>query len=166
MTSRGISALGLTASVTQTDLSRSGWSPYIGYQMDKSFAIELGYIDLGKVTTTINGSAANVNAYLNTASAVHPTTASGWTFNFLLRKGVYEGVDALFKFGVLLWKADYTLASDTASKTFTDSGMDSNFGIGLEMKIKPHLPMRLGWSSYRFAGADVNAWELGIGYRF
>ena len=161
-----LAALGLTGTVTQTDLRRRGWSPYIGYQMEKWLAIELGYVDLGKVTTTIAGTTNDVNTYLDTASAVHPTTASGWTFNFVMRKAVHERVDLLARFGALAWRADYTLVSATASRSFRDDGMDITLGLGLEMHASPHLPVRLGWSQYRFAGTNVNALELGVGYRF
>lgn len=160
------SALNLTADVTQTDLSRDGWSPYIGYQVHKHAAFELGYVDLGEVTTTISGATSDVNSYLATASAVHPVTASGWTFNVVMRKAMHERIDGIFKLGVLAWKADYTLASATASRKFSDSGVSGNLGIGLELAATPYLPVRLGWNTYRFAGANVYAWELGVGYRF
>ncbi|MDZ4260996.1 MAG: fibronectin type III domain-containing protein, partial [Pseudomonadota bacterium] len=163
---RDLTALGLTASVTQTDLSRSGWSPYIGYQMDELLAIELGYVDLGRVTTTISGVTSDLNGYLNAASGVYPTTASGWTFNFVMRKKLYEHLNGLIKFGALIWQADYTLTTATASRKFSDDGMDINFGIGVEMNITPQLPLRLGWNRYRFTDINVDAMELGMAYRF
>ncbi|HEY5601852.1 MAG TPA: fibronectin type III domain-containing protein, partial [Gammaproteobacteria bacterium] len=158
--------LGLTGSVTQADLSRSGWSAYIGYQLDEHFAVDLGYADLGDVTTTISGSTTDVNSYLASASAVHPTTASGWTLSFVMRKTLYNRVDGLFRLGAFWWEADYTLASATASRSFSDSGVNGNLGIGVEIKAAPYLPVRLGWSHYEFGGTTVTSWELGVGYRF
>ncbi len=163
---RDLRALGLTASVTQTDLSRSGWSPYIGYQMNDVLAIELGYVDLGSVTTTVTGATTDLNGYLDTASGVYPTTASGWTFNYVMRKQLSERLNGLVRFGALIWKADYTLHSATASRKFSDDGMDINLGIGVEMNLTPHLPVRLGWNRYRFTDINVDAVELGVGYRF
>lgn len=125
-------AVGLNADVMQTDLSRSGWSPYLGYRLNETVAVELGYVDLGTATTTINGATADVNSYL--------ATASGWTLDLVMRKSVHECVDALFKFGALRWKADYTLASATASRKFSDTGFNGNLGIGLEMAVPRHLP--------------------------
>jgi len=161
-----LTALGLTGSITQTDLSRAGWSPYIGYQLQDNMALELGYVELGEVTTRISGSATNINAYLNTASAVHPTTASGWTFNFVMSKALHQRVNGQLKFGALRWDADYTLASATTSKSFSDDGMSPNLGIGLEIETMPQIPVRLGWNQYRMTGTNVRAWELGMGYRF
>ena len=161
-----LNALGLTADVTQTNLSRRGWSFHLGYRIDDRAAIELGYVDLGTVTTTISGATTDVNSYLATASAVHPVTASGWTCTIAMRERVYEDVAALFKFGILRWQADYTLASATASRKFSDTGISAALGGGLEKMIAPDLSLQLGWNIYRLDGANVSAWEVGIGYRF
>ncbi|MBI1195981.1 MAG: hypothetical protein GC138_09050 [Gammaproteobacteria bacterium] len=161
-----LDALGLTATVTQSDLSRSGWSPYVGYQINELAAVELGYVDLGDATTTIDGLASDVNAYLATASAVHPTSASGWTLDGVLRKHLPNNVDLLARAGVLWWHADYTLSSATASRSFSDRGLNGNLGLGVETELNVRVPVRLGWTRYFFSGTNVDAFELGLGYRF
>jgi len=158
--------LGLNATVTQTDLSRSGWSPYIGYQVVDKLALEIGYVDLGKSTLTLSGLAPDVDAFINTAEAVYPVTGSGLTFNFVGRASLSNKVDVLFHFGAFLWKAEYDLSSETVSKTFKDRGMSNTLGLGLEMDALVQVPVRLGWTMYRLGGVDVSAWTLGAGYRF
>ncbi len=161
-----IDNLGLSATVTQTDLSRSGWSSYIGYQFADNLALELGYVDLGESTTFLSGLAPDVDAFINSAEKVYPVTGSGWTFNFIGRAPLGKKVDFLLNFGAFLWQAEYDLSSGTISKTFEEDGFDITLGFGLEMDVVAQFPVRLGWTKYRFGGADVNAWSLGLGYRF
>jgi len=157
---------GLSAAVTQTDLSRSGWSSYIGYQFHDRLALELGYVDLGKSTTSLSGLAPDVNTFINKAETVYPVTGSGWTLNFVGRAPLSKRVDVLLNFGAFLWQAEYDLSSETVSKTFTKDGFDITMGLALEMNVLAHVPVRLGLTKYRFGGANVNVWTLGIGYRF
>jgi len=161
-----LTALGLTSTVTQTDLSRSGWTPYVGYQINERLAVELGYVDLGDVTTSISGTTTDVNSYLNTATAVHPTTASGWSARIVAQKAFSDKVIGMVNIGAFMWSADYTLASATASKDFDDDGISLSFGLGLQYEVNDHIPVRLGWTRYNLGGVSVHAWELGMGYRF
>ncbi|MCF6235111.1 MAG: cadherin domain-containing protein [Gammaproteobacteria bacterium] len=161
-----IDALGLTASVTQTDLSRSAWSGHIGYQIEKPLALEIGYVDLGKSSTSLNGLAADVDHFITSVEAVYPVTGSGFTFNFVGRIALSNKVDAWANFGVFLWQAEYDLSSETVSKTFKERGFNNTLGFGLEMDVVAQVPIRLGWTMYRLGGVDVSAWTLGAGFRF
>jgi len=161
-----IDNLGLSATVTQTDLSRSGWSSYLGYQFTDNLALELGYVDLGESTTSFSGLAPDVDAFINSAENVYPVTGSGWTFNFVGRAPLNKKVDILLNFGAFLWQAEYDLSSETMSRTFEEDGFDITLGFGLEMDVVAQVPVRLGWTKYRLGDADVNIWSLGLGYRF
>jgi len=161
-----LAALGLTATITQTDLSRSGWQPYVGYQVNERLALELSYVELGDVSTQISGSTTDVNSYLNTATVVHPTTASGWNLRAVGQKAINDKFSGQIHIGAFMWSADYRLASANASKSFDDDGVSMSFGLGLQYEVNKQIPIKLGWSQYKLNDANVQVWELGLGYQF
>lgn len=161
-----LEGLGLNATVTQTDLARTGWSLRLGYEIDEKIALEFGYVDLGDVTTSINGTTDDVTNYLRTVSEVHPTTASGWTADVVARKPLNPKFDMSGKLGLFLWQSDYTLASPTESKTFSDDGVGGHFSIGIDAALVPRMPLRFAWNMFQFSGTNVTAFELGVAYQF
>ncbi len=161
-----IDALSLTASVSQTDLSRNGWSPFIGYQLYEQLALEIGYVDLGNVTTTVSGVAPDVDTFVNTLAAVYPVTASGWTTDLVLSKALNEQLTGSLTLGAFLWEADYSLSGTNINKKFEDDGVNTHLGLALEYSPRSEVFIRLGWQSYRFSGVNVDAWLIGIGARY
>ena len=161
-----LTALSLNATVTQTDLSRSGSKLFLGYQVEEKLALEFGYVDLGSVTTSISGTAVDVDSYLSTAAQVFPTTAAGWTFDFVLTHPLNDSIKALAKMGAFLWEADYSLTTNTATRNFEEDGFDASVGFGVEINSMPNIPIRLGWNGFRAAGITIKTWELGMAYRF
>ena len=158
--------LGLDATVTQTDLARTGWSMRLGYEIDEKIALEFGYVDLGDVTTSISGTTDDVKTYLRTVSDVHPTTASGWTADVVARKPLHPKFDVSAKLGLFLWQSDYTLVSPTESQTFSDDGVGGHFSIGIDAALVPRMPLRFAWNMFQFSGTNVTAFELGVAYQF
>jgi opacity protein-like surface antigen len=161
-----LDALALNATVTQSDLKRNGWSIYAGYRMQGNAALEFGYADLGDVSTTITGQALDVNSFITDVKNVYPSTASGLTADIVHRLPVKTGIDAFIRGGVFLWKEDYTLHGNGVSKSFSDSGLGIRLGAAMEMAFNESWAGRFGWSMYRFSGARVDTWELGVSYRY
>jgi len=161
-----LDALFLNVSAHQSDLTRSGYAAYLGYQLNDSYALEIGYLDLGETSTTIAGSSADINTFLNTTSSVYPVTAKGWTVAMVASGAVTDNVSLLAKVGVFAWHTDYTLSSATTSRSFDADGGDAFMGLAIESELMPRVPVRLGWTNYRLDDVNVGAWELGVSYWF
>ena len=161
-----LAALSLNASVHQSDLTRSGYSAYIGYPLNDSYAVEIGYLDLGESSVSIAGPTADINTFLNTTTSVYPVTAKGWTLAMVASGAITDKVSLLAKVGVFAWNTDYTLSSATSLRSFDTDGGDIFLGLAIESELMPGLPVRFGWTNYRLDNINVGAWELGVAYLF
>ncbi len=161
-----LDALALNATVTQSDLDRNGWSIHAGYRIDGNFVVEVGYVDLGDVNTTITGQAVDVNTFITDINDIYPSTASGLTVDLVGILPIIPGLEAQFRGGLFKWKEDYTLRGSDVSRSFSDSGLNLRLGAALEMIFDEHWAGLAGLKLYRFSGASVNTWDIGAVYRY
>jgi len=163
---RELNDLGLDARVRQSDLDRHGFALHIGYVQPDNVRIEIGYVDLGDVSTKISGTAIDVDNFIDSASGVYPVTASGLTLSMGRAWSLHDQIDLLAAFGPFFWNAEYTLKSASTRRSFDENGMGAQLLVGLEIKTLDKFPVRLGWRHFWFDNTEVSAWELGVGYWF
>ncbi len=163
---RELENLGLTGNVSQTDLNRNGLSVYVGYRLQNNVQIELEYADAGEVSTSINGTAVDVDDFVNNIANVYPATADFWTLSVGKGWQTSHWLSFQASIGAFIWQAEYQLGGSNVSRVFSENGMGVRFALGVEAMATDQLPVRLGWRSYRFDDTAVNAWDVGVGYRF
>lgn len=128
-----------------------------GYQINRNFAVEGGYIGSGKETYTASG-----------GNLAGPVVASGkvngWNLNAVGILPVANQFGVLGKLGVagLRFAANVTgpggVASASVSKT------DITYGIGAKYDFTDNIYVRLDLDSYKI-GARNTIWMLGLGYK-
>ena len=164
--SRELNDLGLNARVRQSDLDRNGIALHLGYALPDDVRIEIGYVDLGDVSTTISGTAIDVDSFIDSVSGIYPVTASGWMLSLGRAWRLHDRLDLLTTLGAFIWRAEYELKSTSARRSFEENGVGAQLFVGFEIKTLDAIPVRLGWRSFRFDNTEVRAWELGVGYWF
>lgn len=147
-----LKAQGLNASVTEYDDSRYGWSINGFLQLAPYWGVELGYVDLGKVSVKIDGVAADVDSFLNSVSDLHPVTANGVTLALMGRYSFAPKWVAQAKGGIFLWRSSYELHGANTSKTVSNSGTGGVFGLQVIREITPQIDASLGLQLYSVDG--------------
>ena len=130
--------------------------------------VNLGYVDLGKVTSTVDATVADPAAFVADVARVHPYSVSGVSLAGVGMLPLGSSLTAFGKAGVFRWDADIeahltpggTPRSDSAAR-----GTDLMSGAGLRWP-----PARWGvqaeWERFRTDRDDVDLWSLSVLYRF
>lgn len=144
-----------------TDVS---WNASIGYQFNRHFAVEGGYVDLGESTfsSTVGGVPATAviraKALEVLAVGLLPITER---FAFYVKGGVYRSDSDSTTSGAVV-----------GSGTEKDTGF--TFGGGIQYGFGPNFAARVEWQSYSDVGHgviglakdDTVVWRVGARYRF
>jgi OOP family OmpA-OmpF porin len=137
----------------------TSWKIFGGYQFNRNFALEVGYVDLGEVTA--NG--LGVNASIE---------ATGFE---LVGVGMLPLGNNFSLYGKIgLYRAD-TKAEATAgafSLREEESNTDLTFGIGAQFDLSKQFAIRAEWQRYQDVGggdigeSDIDVISIGALFRF
>lgn len=111
-----------------------------GYNFNKMFALEAGYIDLGEVKISVPAL-----AYTATVSA------DGFYFGPRLTFEITPQFEAYGRAGVFVWDAE---GKDSDGFSASDDGTDIYFGIGAAYKISNQVSLGVEWTRYAYEGDD------------
>ena len=151
---------GAPAGIT-CDNSDTAARVFAGYQFTRSFAMELGYHNLGSASARGSGPAGVTETA--DISAIDFTYVGSWPianrFSLLARRGAYFG------------KVDAT-ASQSGRNWGTSRNNDITFGAGLGYVLTEHAEFRFEWQHFGHLGTgttpaiDIHLFSLGALYRF
>lgn len=171
-----IDNLGITAFTSSYDDTDPGFKLQGGWQVNKTFAVEGGYLDFGK--------------FIYSADATAPITATrdgfveadGWNIGLVARKELNKTISVFGKAGVLRYNIDYRCEGTGIACTNpnrSDSGTNPFYGIGLAWHFKPDWFFRAEYEIFSDIGgafdsdgsngttkADIDFAGIGIGYQF
>lgn len=151
------------ASGTTIDDSDTGWKAYAGYRFNAFFAVEGGYVDLGKASflTTITDAPPPLDAI--TPFQVQGT-AEATGVNLVAIAGVPLGSAAFVfaKAGAFYWEADFTervpgLAVTRLSRSESDT--KPTYGVGLELRLGEAARIRAEWERFEEVGSGIGGRE-------
>ncbi|MDB5959251.1 MAG: hypothetical protein JWP59_545 [Massilia sp.] len=164
---RSLSANGATIASMRSDERDRGYSLFVGKQLNRYLALEMGYFDLGKfnvaATTSNNGNFRGEAGFRGgnlDLVAQYPLTER---FSLLGRAGVqYTRTNTRFEGNRL---AAVTNPNPTEKKA------GAKFGVGLEYKLSEALAVRGEVTRFRIDDAvgnrgDVDLLSLGMVYKF
>lgn len=120
---------------------------FAGVRLHRYFAIEAGYVDLGKVdalvpTLTSDAQLAQVDTKIDT-SGWEVTAVGIWPIN-----GDFE---AFGKLGLVAWDSDF---SEDGARLASKDGTDLAYGIGLDYLGTERLRFRIEGMVYDLSGFD------------
>lgn len=158
---------GVSSSLDDTD---TAYKAHLGYMIDPHFAVELGYVDLGKLN------------YDATFTSPGPGTghgdvkADGVTLELVGSLPVAERFSLLARLGIIKphVKLDVSAAGGggSASASTTATNVRFTYGLGAQYDFTPSIGARLEWQRFDKLGnddtgkGDVDLVSAGIDFRF
>lgn len=137
------------------------WRVFGGYQVNKNFALEFGYSQLGEITAqdSTGRIALDATAFEFTVLGILPVADK---FSIYGRAGLYM--------------ADTELAATVVglgSVTVSESNTDLTFGFGVRYDFTRNFAVRAEWQRYTDLGGgnvilegDLDVMSIGVVYRF
>ena len=131
-----------------TDSSDNAWKLFGGYQFNKYFAAEAGYMDLG--STALPGVTFDSKAWQASAVGSLPLT---------------EQFSLTGKLGLAQTETD-------VSSGGTDHNTDPTYGLGLRYNFTPQFGLRGEWERFRVSGnpvmgkSDTDVYSINAIFRF
>jgi OOP family OmpA-OmpF porin len=160
---------GVATDVFSTDKRGTAYKLFGGYQLNKNYAVEAGYFDLGQFGYSAS---ATTPAGLKTGTI----KLRGVNFDVVGTMPVADKFSVLGRLGL-----NYTQAKDTftgsgavpapTTPTPSKSAVNYKAGLGLQYDLTQSLGLRAEAERYRINDAvgnrgDINMFTLGVVYRF
>lgn len=165
--------VGFDLQSSSLDDSDTGFGLAVGYQVNRNFAAELAYVDLGEVSY----SATNGQASPGNQDVALDTSAAGPVLSLLGILPVSSRFDVYARAGLAVMNVDgeARIAEGDASERVSDSTTRSNavFGVGGQYSFNNRFAVRLEWDRHFDVGSDditgesdIDLFALGLRYNF
>lgn len=148
---------------SSTDDTDTAYKIQLGYQFNPYFAIEGGYVDLGKATYTANFNGGSANASIK---------ASGINLAVLGMFPVSESLSLFGKLGVINAEAKTDLRATGLTASVSNTTLRTGAGLGLNYNLEKSIAARIEYEEfYKLGDTDggteqVSLWSAAILYRF
>ncbi|MDE2599279.1 MAG: outer membrane beta-barrel protein [Rhodocyclaceae bacterium] len=159
---------GMTAD-TSLDQRDNIYSLNLGYQFHKNFALEGGYVDLGKYNFHSNISAPTAD----TASGDY--RVKGWTASAVGILPLNNGFSAYGKLGAVFADTKFNAASDIGATAIGGTSKSSTrplYGLGVSYDFTKQVVGKAEWTRYDGLGngstgkSDIDTYTVGVAYKF
>lgn len=158
------SSFGAPAPVSDDDQSL-GFKVFAGYQLNKYFGVEGGFVDFNDVraSSTVAGPAR---------SAYTTAENDAWTLAAVGTLPVTKSVSVFAKLGASSWSSDLkTITTNatglTASTTEGSNGYDVFYGLGVSYAIVENMiDLRAEVERYKFDNLDIDLMTAGLAVKF
>ncbi|HEX2198852.1 MAG TPA: outer membrane beta-barrel protein, partial [Burkholderiales bacterium] len=141
--------------VTSCDDKDTGWKLFLGYRVNRNFAVEASYMNAGEFGGT-------VSTIFGTASVKADATA--WGAAALGIFPVSEQFELFGKLGFVRGESDADVVLGGTRVTVGDSGTELAYGLGAVYNINRHFGIRAEWENIN--DADISLLSIGIQYKF
>ena len=134
----------------------TAWKLFGGFQINRTFSVELGYANLGEGTASGGG----VNASIE---------SNAWE---LVGVGMFPIASQFSLYGKLgLFRADSDLSGNLGSGSDSSSGL--TFGVGGQYDFSRNMGVRAEWQRYADVGgdntggeSDIDVMSIGVVFKF
>jgi OOP family OmpA-OmpF porin len=140
----------------------TGWRAFAGYNFNRNFALEFGYVDLGEVRAegTLNGTPAGFVA-----------TATGFDFSALFSFGITERLSGFGRLGAFRIRTDAQALFGTGFDTGGETNTGFTYGAGVGYQLGK-IGLRAEWVHYDNVGGvttgedTMDFYAVGLLWRF
>lgn len=149
---------GATAGVSCDDTD-TAWRFFGGYEVNRNFAVEIGYADLGEAKASLTSGGI---------TATSTAKATAWDVVGIGSLPLGPSFALYAKLGLFYGKADGRVSVTGGGTTSeSDTGTDLTFGFGARYDFLRNFGARVEWQRYTdFSGSDVDVISAGVLYRF
>lgn len=135
----------------------------VGYQVNKNFAVEGGY--LGSTNETYSAAGGNLPGPVNVSGNI-----KGWTLAAVGILPLADQFSLLGKLGVAGIKESATATVLGSSASVNGTKNDLTYGIGVKYDFTSAASMRLSLDNYNVGDSSYSSrgsvWTVGVGYKF
>lgn len=166
---------GFVASGTTIDDTDTGWKAFVGYRFNPFFALEGGYVDLGKATFLTNIVSAPP-PYVAPFQIHGTAEATGYNLTAIVGMPLGSAAFLFAKGGAFYWDADFTETIPGGGTRVARSESDTKltYGAGLELGLSHGLRVRGEWERFEEVGSgiggrkgtDVDLASVGLMFEF
>lgn len=161
-------AVGVTGLSSSLDKRDIGYKIQLGYQFNKNFAIEGGWVDLGKVSYAATFTGGNANA---------SAKASGLNVAAIGILPVNESFSVFGKLGFIDAKVSLNVSATgpggSASGSASSTDWKTNWGVGATYNLNKQVGLRVEYDKFDNLGnnnttgtSDVDMISAGIVFKF
>jgi len=158
---------GYAVTANASDENRFAWRAYGGYQWTRYVSAEIGYVELGNVTTSYSGNVADVSQFLLDANKLQPPSAQGVDLAMVAHYDLGAHFSVQARAGIFVWDAAFR-TSNIAGQAVrrNESGADALVGVGAELSMSRHWSANAQYTRYSVSGDHIEFIAAGIAYRW
>jgi hypothetical protein len=160
---KDLNSAGLTGTVS-TDTMALAWKVFGGYQINRYFGAEIGFVDLGEESAS-----TSISVPISAAIA-GKAQVRGINFGATAGMPVLERGQIFGKLGGFLWDLDASASTSLpgVGRIFDDDGgFALSFGVGASYRIFDHVDLRIDWDRFQdLNDTNVDLFSAGVAYRF
>lgn len=139
---------------TSANTRTEGWKVYGGYQFNKYFALEGGYVNLNDMTARTGTVTTNIDT-------------DAWTLGAVLSYPVTDKISVMGKVGAAYMLADVNMKAGAALTVRTgDDGYEPNYGLGVSYKVFDNLDLRAEWERFDRSNMNIDLVSAGLQMKF
>lgn len=159
-----LSSAGLAPTGSSLDDTDTGWKLYLGYQFNPNFAVEGGYVDLGKFSFSSTTAAGSLSGDLKTKNGV-----------FVDAVGIIplqNNFSIFGKLGLYSIKSELNGSGSGGSVSASHTTGDITYGLGAGYDFTRNLAARVEWERFNKVGdnatakSDLDLVSVGVLYKF
>ena len=163
---QGLALDGFAATATLDDTD-TGWRLVGGWQFHDSLALEVGYVNLGRIQYSVDTTTADPDGFVAALANRQPLMSSGVTVGLAATMpipGISEGSPYFIaRLGAYIWESEETFTGGTTPVRRSDDGTDFVFGLGAGFQVSENVDVELTWERF---GSDTKVSFLNVGARY
>jgi hypothetical protein len=127
----------------------------LGMPLSNEIAFEVGYVDLGDLSTSaFSDGSQSLNGGFAPGTVRMDGDLSGGFIGMRLNSPLSEPVGAFARFGLYAWEFDGTLEDSAQRGRFVVEGADPYVGLGVRMALAPNADVQLAYDYYLLEADD------------
>ena len=154
----------LSCSTKDTD---TVWRIFGGYEVNKNFAVEVGYIDLGKFTLDASFTSGGPQ------TAHNEVKAHGLDIDAVGTWPIAGGFSVMGRAGLFSWTADESGHIANIPLSVSTTGTSLNFGVGMKYDFAKNVGVRAEFVEYKDVGdssttgkSDIDVFSASFVFKF
>jgi OmpA-OmpF porin, OOP family len=140
------------------------FSIFGGYQFNRNFGIELGYVDLGRVSFSVPRFAGPVAIRFE---------STGLEVSGVGTMPINQQFSFYGKLGLFLWDLDVRATGPGGTAALSEDGTDLTFALGAGYRLMKDVALHVQWQRYNDIGdgfttgkSDIDLIGVGLLFRF
>ncbi|HET9736297.1 MAG TPA: outer membrane beta-barrel protein [Burkholderiales bacterium] len=129
----------------------TGFKIFGGFQFNKHWGAEVGYLDAGKASVTGPGGSADLSVTALTLAGTGTLPLN-------------ESFSLLGKVGLWMW--DTGCSGAVCVSSYDDSSTDLFYGVGARFNFNRNWSMQVEWEQFETSADAVTLTSLGVRYKF